>query len=85
MLFTEETRLACGNKEIQFFTFNCRSRRMCDPCEFYPNFRRAFYATSFAENKITYFWLSPSVQKPHLLNRGNNYLRKTLGRLTTSR
>lgn len=31
------------------------------------------------------FSLSLSVQKPHLLNHGNNYLRKILGRLNTSR
>jgi len=49
------------------------------------NFQRAFYAISLTDNNIKYFWLSPTVQKPHLLNRGNNYLRKTLGRLTTSR
>jgi hypothetical protein len=32
-----------------------------------------------------FFGLRPSIQKPHLLNHGNNYLRKTLGRLNTSR
>ena len=73
------------NEEIQFFTFNCRRRLLWERCEFYPNLQTAFYAISFTENTIKFFWLSPSVQKPHLLNHGDNYLRKILGRLNTSR
>ena len=55
---------------------------MWDTCEFYPNFQKAFYGISFTDNTI--FFLSPSVQKPHLLNHRNNYLCKTLERLNTS-
>ena len=58
---------------------------VCGILEFYPNFHRAFYTNSLTDNTIKYFWLSPSVQETHLLDRGNNYLRETLGRLTTFR